>query len=189
MSEALSHSVNSRLKVSIFILLLPCVQCYIRQNRQNHFGRNLSQLLKSKSKRLPCLLFGDDVLPLNKTELRSIDCSVLEVKITIFRKLSASNISEYKFYLNFPSVEICVELRVEQIHFFTNTRCIFNVLCETFAQVALHQLSSTEFALEKFIFVCVCLIVYHASVNKDVHNITWSSEIMSLQQQLPWRQE
>jgi len=42
-------------------------------------------------------LYGVDVIPLNKTELKSIDFPVIKVLIKIVRPSSASNIRDYQF--------------------------------------------------------------------------------------------
>ena len=80
-----------------------------------------------KSKCLPCLLYGIDVVPMHTNELKSIDFPAIKVLMNNFRTSSTSNIREYQFYFNFPSVETCVMLRATK--FLRKYSTWVNVLC------------------------------------------------------------
>ena len=92
---------------------------------------------------MPCLFYAVDVIPMDNTEIRSINFPVIKVLMKIFRTSPTSNIRDYQFYFNFH-VETYVILRATK--FLRKYSSVVNVLCETFAPVALHQLSSTQFA-------------------------------------------
>ena len=62
-----------------------------------------------------------------------------------------SNIRDYQFYFNFPSVETYVTYRATKFIYIYSA--VVNVLCETFAPVALHQLLSTQFAHEYYLYI------------------------------------
>ena len=94
-------------------------------------GRTASEevvLSLGKSNFCHSLLYGIDVISLNKTELRSVDFPVINVLMKLFRASSTFNIHGYQFYLNFPSVETYVML-------LRNNTSIVDVLRETFAQL------------------------------------------------------
>ena len=61
-------------------------------------GRSASEeviLGLDQSKCLPCLLYGGDVCPLNKTDLRSLEFPVIKVLMKLFRTSSLLNMREY----------------------------------------------------------------------------------------------
>jgi len=66
--------------------------------------------------------------------------------MNIFSTSSTSNIRYYQFYFDFPSMMTCIKLLA--VKFIRKYSAVVDLLCETFAQVALHQLLLTQFALE-----------------------------------------
>ena len=89
------------------------------------------------------LLYEVWVNPLNKTEIRSMDFPVIKVLLKIVKTPSTSNIRDYQFYFNFPSVETSVILRATK--FLRKYSAVGNLICETFAPVALYQFLSTRY--------------------------------------------
>ena len=86
----------------------------------------------------------------------------------IFRTSSLPNVREYQQYYNFPTVETCVNLRT--LTFLRKYCVVSNILCITLAGNALHQLSVTQRVSDNVsLILFVCLLVYRASVNTDVH--------------------
>lgn len=104
-------------------------------------GRSASEeviLSLVQSKCLPCLLYGVDVCPLNKTDLRSLEFPVIKVLMKLFRTSSLLNIREYQQYFSFPSVEACVNSR--RLTFLHKYCAVNNLLCITLASNAIQQL-------------------------------------------------
>ena len=57
---------------------------------------------------MPCLLYGLDACPVNKTEARSLDFSVKRILMKIFHTTSNDVISECQLFFRFPPVHILV---------------------------------------------------------------------------------
>ena len=95
-----------------------------------------------KSKCLPCLLYGMEVCPLNKTELRSLNFTVTRVLMKIFHTYSMDIIKECQDFFAFSSFEILVKQRTTT---FLRKYCVLNnVLCSMFAIDAQRQLALVQ---------------------------------------------
>lgn len=95
-----------------------------------------------KSKCLPCLLFGMEVCPLNKTELRSLNFTVTRVLMKIFRTYSITVIKECQDFFCFPSLDTLVKQRS---FIFLRKYCFLNnCLCAVFATVAQRHLALVQ---------------------------------------------
>ena len=99
-------------------------------------GEVILNLVRSKC--FPCLLYGVDVCPLNKTDLRSLEFPVIRVLMKLFHTSSLPNIRAYQQYFGFPSVEACVNSRrLTLLHKYC---AVNNLLCITLASNAMQQL-------------------------------------------------
>ena len=108
-------------------------------------GRSASEeviLSLIKSKCLPCLLFGMEVCPLNKTELRSLNFTVTRVLMKIFRTYSDIIIKECQDFFCFPSFDTLVKQRSST--FLRKYCALNNGLCAVFANDAQRHLALVQ---------------------------------------------
>ena len=97
-------------------------------------GRSASEevvLSLVKAKCLPCLLYGVDVCPLNKTEQNSLDFPVKRILMKIFRTTSVDVLHECMTFFGFLPVDVSIMKRKSK--FLSNYLCIDNILCQCFA--------------------------------------------------------
>jgi len=95
-----------------------------------------------KFKCLPCLLYGLDACPVNKTEARSLDFPVTRILMKIFHTTSNDVISECQSYFRFPPVHTLV--RERKVRFLQKYTASENILCNCFALIATNQLNELK---------------------------------------------
>ena len=108
-------------------------------------GRSASEevvLSLIKSKCLPCLLYGLDACPVNKTEGRSINFPVTRVLMKIFNTSSNDVIEECQSFFNFKPVQSLVAER--KLTFLRKYSVISNVLCSCFSTAAKLEITMLE---------------------------------------------
>ena len=64
-----------------------------------------------QSKCMPLLLYGSEVCPLKKSQLRSVDYVITNCFMKVFKTRSKDIVLECMAYFNFPAFEILVETR------------------------------------------------------------------------------
>jgi len=98
-----------------------------------------------KAKCLPCMLYGIDACPVNKTESRSLDFPVTRILMKLFKTSSNDVIKDCQCYFNFPPVHDLI--RARKIKFLNNLVTCDVVLCrlfEHFANKELHEIYLTN---------------------------------------------
>lgn len=88
-----------------------------------------------KFKCLPCLLFGLDACPINKTEARSLDFCATRVLMKVFKTFSNDVITECQLYFGFPPVHVLV--RERKLKFLVKYSATDNMLCKHFCITAI----------------------------------------------------
>ena len=147
--------VNNLRYLGIFILRAKSFRCCFSNAKKSFYSafnalygkiaRSASEevvLSLIKFKCLPCLLYGLDACPVNKTEARSLDFSVKRILMKIFHTTSNDVISECQLFFRFPPVHILV--RERKLKFLQKYAASENVLCNCFSIVANDQLNELK---------------------------------------------
>jgi hypothetical protein len=105
-------------------------------------GRSASEevvisLLKSKC--LPCMLYGLEACPINKTEMKSLDFALTRILMKIFKTSSNVIIRECQTTFNLNSVcETVTRRKINFLRKFAN--CDNNIICRLLSSVANREL-------------------------------------------------
>jgi len=105
-------------------------------------GRSASEevvisLLKSKC--LPCMLYGLEACPINKTEMKSLDFALTRILMKLFKTSSNVIIRECQASFNLNSVcETVTRRKINFLHKFAN--CDNNIICRLISSVANREL-------------------------------------------------
>jgi len=92
-----------------------------------------------KFKCLPCLMYGLDACPVNKSDGRSLEFPVTRILMKIFRTTSMDVIRECQVHFDFPPVSILVMER--KMKFLRKFTAIDNVICQKLHATAELQLT------------------------------------------------
>jgi Reverse transcriptase (RNA-dependent DNA polymerase) len=145
--------VDSIRYLGVFIARSRIFKCSLQHAKQSFFrafnaiygkiGRSASEeiiLSLIKSKCIPCLLYGLDACPMNKTDENSLDFTVRRTLFKIFHTTSNSIILECQNYFNFP--DITVSLQQRRCKFLNKFVASENSLCQSLRSFAQRELDS-----------------------------------------------
>lgn len=144
--------VDSLRYLGIFIIRAKSFRCCFDSAKRSFYrsfnavygkiGRSASEevvLSLIKFKCLPCLLYGLEACPINKTEARSLDFPVTRILMKIFHTINNDVIRECQLNFGFPPVHTLVEERkVRFLHKYIETE---SLLCCCFAKIADQQIT------------------------------------------------
>ena len=105
-------------------------------------GRSASEevvLHLISAKCLPCLLYGTDVCPVNKTQQRSFEFTFHRALMKIFKTSSMDVIQDCKTFFNIQ--EIAALIRVRKLNFLTKFCNFGSAVCQLFATAASSELA------------------------------------------------
>ena len=86
-----------------------------------------------QSKCMPLLLYGSEVCPLKKSQLRSVDYVITNCFMKVFKTRSKDIVLECMAYFHFPAFEILVETRRCKFLRKYNKYCKSNLVCCIFS--------------------------------------------------------
>ena len=146
--------VNNLRYFGIFILRAKSFRCCFANAKKSFYrafnalygklARASEEVVLSliKSKCLPCLLYGLDACPVNKTEARSLDFSVTRILMKIFHTTNNDVISECQSFFRFLPIHILV--RERKVKFLQKYMASENILCNCWVIVANDQLNELK---------------------------------------------
>ena len=92
------------------------------------------------NKCLPCLLYGVDVCPINKSEQRSFDFSLNRVFMKLFRTSSMDIIQSCKYFFSIPDLMDLIRRR--KLNFLSKVVSSENISCQLLRDSALSEYTS-----------------------------------------------
>jgi hypothetical protein len=138
--------------LGIFILRAKTFRCCYSQAKKSFYrafnalygkvGRLASEevvISLIKFKCLPCLLYGLDACPVNKSEGTSLDFPVTRILMKIFQTTNRDIISDCQSHFNLPPVHILIRQR--KVKFLQKYIAVENLLCNRFCSIATAQLA------------------------------------------------
>ena len=85
------------------------------------------------SKCLPCLLYGSEVCPINRSEMKSLAFPVMRILFKVFKTALIDVVRECQYYFNFYDVDELVRRR--KVRFANNYLHSDNFLCQTVSKL------------------------------------------------------
>jgi hypothetical protein len=85
------------------------------------------------TKCIPCLLYGSEAVPLNRSEIKSLAFPVTRILCKVFKTGSSDVIRQCQYYFNFPDVEELVRRR--KLGFSKRYAAGNNILCQVVSYI------------------------------------------------------
>ena len=112
------------------------------------------------SKCIPCLLYGLDACPINKTDGNSLIFTVRRSLFKVFHTTSQSIILDCQLFFNFPDITVWLQQR--KCKFLTKFMASENTVCHSLRSFAQCELSSIYFNIVEITLIFVHLTLCHS---------------------------